>query len=277
MKGTTNWARNQEQGNNWNISNLMGATEMKIATQIEKAKLGRTNGIKNNSPARFLGALVLGAALVAIAATGFTPGQVQAAENRLSVQMEIGEEWFNPVTGEPIGQLPTQVNQRSIGVLASPLRADETAWGLPEENYHLVTGEMIPTPAKNVEVRSFNLGEENYHPVTGEMVSATGNSVEVSSFNLGEENYHPVTGEMIAGAAKSVEVSSFNLGEENYHPVTGEMISTAVEMSDIGAIGLGEEHYHPVSGQLDTNDAIISVSSFGMAEESFHPITGDLV
>ena len=52
----------------------MGAIEMIITTQIERAKLGLTNGIKNNPPAKFLGALVLGAALVAVAATGFTPG-----------------------------------------------------------------------------------------------------------------------------------------------------------------------------------------------------------
>ena len=86
MKGTTNRASNREPGNSWKSSDLMGAIEMIITTQIERAKLGLTNGIKNSPPAKFLGALVLGAALVAVAATGFTPGQVQASENQLSVQ-----------------------------------------------------------------------------------------------------------------------------------------------------------------------------------------------
>jgi len=66
MKGTTSGASNREQGNSWNPIELMGATEMKITTQIERAKLGLTNGIKHNTLAKFLGALVLGAAMVAV-------------------------------------------------------------------------------------------------------------------------------------------------------------------------------------------------------------------
>ena len=44
MKGTTNGASNREQGNSGNPIDLMGATGMKITTQIERAKLGLTNG-----------------------------------------------------------------------------------------------------------------------------------------------------------------------------------------------------------------------------------------
>ena len=127
MKGTTSGASNREQGNSWNPIELMGATEMKITTQIERAKLGLTNGIKHNTLAKFLGALVLGAAMVAVTATGFTPGQVQASENQLSVQTELGEEWFNPVTGEPTGMLPNQIIQRSMGILARPLSIERLA------------------------------------------------------------------------------------------------------------------------------------------------------
>ena len=61
----------------------------------------------------------------------------------MSTQIELGEEWFNPVTGEPIGLLPNQASQRSQGVLASPLSIEsDSSWGLAEENFHPVTGEI---------------------------------------------------------------------------------------------------------------------------------------
>jgi len=216
MKGTTNRASNQQQGTSGIFSNLMGATEMKFTTQIEKAKQGLTKVIENNTPAKFLGALVLGAALVAVAATGMTAGQVQASENQVSTQIEIGEEWFNPVTGEPIGLLPNQVSQRSQGVLASPLTVgSDSSWGLSEEYFHPVTGE------KNTVARisPANLSEEYFHPVTGEKNTVVRSEMRISSINLGEEYFHPVTGEKNTVA----RISAANLAEEYFHPVTGEL------------------------------------------------------
>ena len=196
MKGTTNRASNREQGNISNLIDLTGATEMKITTQIERAKLGLTNGIKNNTLAKFLGALVLGAAMVAVTATGFTPGQVQASENQLSVQTELGEEWFNPVTGEPTGLLPNQIIQRSMGVLARPLSIERLAsWGPGEEYFNPVTGEETSPISGKLDIGSPSLGEEYYHPVSGEL--ETNNAgMNVSSFGMAEENFHPITGEL---------------------------------------------------------------------------------
>jgi len=166
MKGTTNRASNQGTENKGTFSNLMGATEMKI----EQVKLALTKVVENNSPAKFLGALVLGTALVAVAATGMTAGQVQASENQVSTQIDLGEEWFNPVTGEPIGLLPNQVSQRSQGVLASPLNIEsDTSWGLAEENFHPVTGEKNAVARSETRISSVSLGEEYFHPVTGEV------------------------------------------------------------------------------------------------------------
>ena len=166
MKGTTNRASNQGTGNKGTFSNLMGATEMKI----EQVKLALTKVVENNSPAKFLGALVLGTALVAVAATGMTAGQVQASEGQVSTQIDLGEEWFNPVTGEPIGLLPNQVSQRSQGVLASPLNIEsDNSWGLAEENFHPVTGEKNAPARTEMRISSVNLGEEYFHPVTGEV------------------------------------------------------------------------------------------------------------
>ena len=196
MQGTTNRASNREQGNISNLIDLTGATEMKITTQIERAKLGLTNGIKNNTLAKFLGALVLGAAMVAVTATGFTPGQVQASENQLSVQTELGEEWFNPVTGEPTGLLPNQISQRSMGILARPLSIERLAsWGPGEENFHPATGEDTSSISGKLDLGSPSLGEEYYHPVSGEL--ETNNAgMNVSSFGMAEENFHPITGEL---------------------------------------------------------------------------------
>ncbi len=164
MKGTKNRASIQGTGNQGTFSNLMGATEMKI----EQVKLALTKVVENNSPAKFLGALVLGTALVA--ATGMTAGQVQASENQVSTQIELGEEWFNPVTGEPIGLLPNQVSQRSQGVLASPLSIEsDSSWGLAEENFHPVTGEKNAVARTGMRISSVSLGEEYFHPVTGEV------------------------------------------------------------------------------------------------------------
>ncbi len=160
---------------------------MKITTQIDRANVGLTNGIKHNTLAKFLGALVLGAALVAVAATGFTPGQVQGSENQLSVQTELGEEWFNPVTGEPTGLLPDQVTQRSMGVLARPLSVERTPWGLAEENFHPVTGENISEAVGSIQVSSFNLGEEYFNPVTGEETPPVSGKLNIGSPGLGEE------------------------------------------------------------------------------------------
>ena len=172
MKGTTSGASNREQGNSWNPIELMGATEMKNTTQIERAKLGLTNGIKHNTLAKFLGALVLGAAMVAVTATGFTPGQVQAFENQLSVQTELGEEWFNPVTGEPTGLLPNQIIQRSMGILARPLSIERLAsWGPGEEYFNPVTGENVSTEVGSIKVVSFDLGKGDFNPCTGEETS----------------------------------------------------------------------------------------------------------
>ncbi len=222
MKGMTNRASNREQGTNWKFSHLMGATEMKITNQIERAKLGLTNGIKNNTPAKFLGALVLGVALVAVAATGFTPGQVQASENQLSVQTELGEEWFNPVTGEPTGLLPNQIIQRSMGVLARPLSIERLAsWGPGEENFHPVTGENISTAVGSIKVSSFDLGEEYFNPVIGEETSPISGKLDIGSPILGEEYYHPVSGELETDNA-GMNVGSFGMAEENFHPITGE-------------------------------------------------------
>ena len=195
MKGTTSGASNREQGNSWNSIELMGATEMKITTQIERAKLGLTNGIKHNTLAKFLGALVLGAAMVAVTATGFTPGQVQASENQLSVQTELGEEWFNPVTGEPTGMLPNQIIQRSMGILARPLSIERLASKGP--------------------------GEEYFNPVTGEETSPISGKLDIGSPSLGEEYYHPVSGELETDNA-GMNVGSFGMAEENFHPITGE-------------------------------------------------------
>ena len=186
MKGTTNGASNREQGNSWNPIYLMGATEMKITTQIERAKLGLT---------KFLGALVLGAAMVAITATGFTPGQVQASENQLSVQTELGEEWFNPVTGEPTGLLPNQIIQHSMGVLARPLSIERLAsWGPGEEYFNPVTGEETSPISGKLDIGSPSLGEEYYRPVSGELETDNA-GMNVGSFGMAEENFHPITGE----------------------------------------------------------------------------------
>ena len=166
MKGTTNRASNQGTGNKGTFSYLMGATEMKI----EQVKLALTKVVENNTPAKFLGALVLETALVAVAATGMTAGKVQASEGQVSSQIELGEEWFNPVTGEPIGLLPTQVSQRSQGVLASPLSIEgDTSWGLAEEYFHPVTSEKNAVARSEMQISSINLGEEYFHPVTGEV------------------------------------------------------------------------------------------------------------
>ncbi len=195
MKGTTSGASNREQGNSWNPIELMGATEMKITTQIERAKLGLTNGIKHNTLAKFLGALVLGAAMVAVTATGFTPGQVQASENQLSVQTELGEEWFNPVTGEPTGMLPNQIIQRSMGILARPLSIERLAsWGPGEEYFNPVTGEETSPISGKLDIGSPSLGEEYYHPVSGELETDNA-GMNVGSFGMAEENFHPITGE----------------------------------------------------------------------------------
>lgn len=195
MKGTTSGASNREQGNSWNPIELMGATEMKITTQIERAKLGLTNGIKHNTLAKFLGALVLGAAMVAVTATGFTPGQVQASENQLSVQTELGEEWFNPVTGEPTGMLPNQIIQRSMGILARPLSIERLAsWGPGEEYFNPVTGEETSPISGKLDIGSPSLGEEYYHPVSGKLETDNA-GMNVGSFGMAEENFHPITGE----------------------------------------------------------------------------------
>ena len=116
--------------------------------------------IKHNTLAKFLGALVLGAAMVAVTAPGFTPGQVQASENQLSVQTELGEEWFNPVTGESTGLLPKQIIPRSMGILARPLSIERLAsWGPGEENFHSVTGENISEAVGSIKVSSFDLAK----------------------------------------------------------------------------------------------------------------------
>ena len=222
MKGTTNGASNREQGNSGNPIDLMGATGMKITTQIKRAKLGLTNGIKHNTLAKFLGALVLGAAMVAVTAPGFTPGQVQASENQLSVQTELGEEWFNPVTGEPTGMLPNQIIQRSMGILARPLSIERLAsWGPGEENFHSVTGENISEAVGSIKVSSFDLGEEYFNPVTGEETSPISGKLDIGSPSLGEEYYHPVSGKLETDNA-GMNVGSFGMAEENFHPITGE-------------------------------------------------------
>ncbi len=195
MKGTTNGASNREQGNSGNPIDLMGATGMKITTQIKRAKLGLTNGIKHNTLAKFLGALVLGAAMVAVTAPGFTPGQVQASENQLSVQTELGEEWFNPVTGESTGLLPNQIIPRSMGILARPLSIERLAsWGPGEEYFNPVTGEETSPISGKLDIGSPSLGEEYYHPVSGELETDNA-GMNVGSFGMAEENFHPITGE----------------------------------------------------------------------------------
>ena len=195
MKGTTSGASNREQGNSWNPIELMGATEMKITTQIERAKLGLTNGINHNTLAKFLGALVLGATMVAVTATGFTPGQVQASENQLSVQTELGEEWFNPVTCEPTGLLPNQITQRSVSVLARSLSIERLAsWGPGEEYFNPVTGEETSPISGKLDIGSPSLGEEYYHPVSGKLETDNA-GMNVGSFGMAEENFHPITGE----------------------------------------------------------------------------------
>ncbi|MBQ12676.1 MAG: hypothetical protein CMJ45_14145 [Planctomyces sp.] len=260
MKTTTNSTSNQDNGANGIFINLKGATEMTIATQIKKGKLGITNLVNNNTPARFLGALVLGAAMVAAAATGWVPGQVQASGNVVTNQTELGEEWFHPVTGEPIGPLPGQVSQRSQGVLASPsIIGSVYSWGPAEENFHPVTGVRISVAVENLEVNSANLGEEYFHPVTGQpntgmqskMAVSVADRITVSDSNLGEEYFHPVTGQPNTGIQGKMAVSGFGPAEENFHPVTGEMVISVADSITASESNLGEEYFHPVTGELE--------------------------
>ncbi len=219
--------------------------------KIEQVKLALTKVVENNSPAKFLGALVLGTALVAVAATGMTAGQVQASENQVSTQIELGEECLNPVTGEPIGLLPNQVSQRSQGVLASPLSIEsDSSWGLAEENFHPVTGEKNVATRTEMQISSINLGEEYFHPVTGEKNAVARSEMHVSNVNLGEEYFHPVTGENNAVARTEMQISSTTLGEEYFHPVTGEKNAEARTEMQISAVNLGEEYFHPVTGKV---------------------------
>ena len=192
MKAPATGTSNQAQGAQGKFSILKGVTEMKLTMQIEKVKLGLTKGIRNNIPAKLLGALVLGAALVAVSATGLVAGQAEASETK-QIQTGLGEEWFHPVTGEPIGPLP-KVIERSQGVLASPLSFGLFSWGPAEENFHPVTGELS-VAAEMMEIGAISPGEEYFHPVTGQR--ATGIvGMALNGFGMAEEHYHPVTGDL---------------------------------------------------------------------------------
>ena len=206
MKATNTGTSSQPPRAHQGDSNLKGAAKMKLTMQIEKAKQGLTNRIRNHTPAKLLGALVLGATLVTVSATILVAGQPEASDQ--PSQMALGEEWFHPVTGEPIGLLLNQQNQvlvtqRSQGVRASPLIIGLGNWSPGEEYFHPVTGK------NNVAARQ------------------TMSTIEVSGFGLGEEYFHPVTGANNAGAREMtapMQVSGFGLGEEYFHPVTSSAL-----------------------------------------------------
>ena len=116
----------------------------------------------------------------------------------MSTQIELGEEWFNPVTGEPVGLLPNQLSQRSQGVLASPLSIEGgSSWDLAEENFHPVTGEKNAVAHTGMKISSVNLGEEYFHPVSGEKNAVARTGMLISGFGLPEANFHPVTCEAL--------------------------------------------------------------------------------
>ena len=94
---------------------------MRLTTQIEKVRHGLTDGIRNHTPVKILGALVPGAALVTVSATVWAAEQPEASNQ--PIQMALGEEWFHPVTGE-----------NNVGV---------AGFGLGDEYFHPVTGDSL--------------------------------------------------------------------------------------------------------------------------------------
>ena len=76
--------------------------------KIEQVKLALTKVVENNTPAKFLGALVLRTALVAVAATGMTAGQVQASENQVSTQIDSGKSGSTRSPANRSGFFPTK-------------------------------------------------------------------------------------------------------------------------------------------------------------------------
>ena len=91
MKATNTGTSSQPPRAHQGDSNLKGAAKMKLTMQIEKAKQGLTNRIRNHTPAKLLGALVLGATLVTVSATILVAGQPEASDQ--PSQMALGEEW----------------------------------------------------------------------------------------------------------------------------------------------------------------------------------------
>ena len=66
----------------------------------------------------------------------------------------LGEEYFNPVTGEETSPVSGKLD------IGSP--------SLGEEYYHPVSGELETNNA-GMNVSSFGMAEENFHPITGEL------------------------------------------------------------------------------------------------------------
>ncbi len=89
MKATNTGTSSQPPRAHQGDSNLKGAAKMKLTMQIEKAKQGLTNRIRNHTPAKLLGALVLGATLVTVSATILVAGQPEPSDP--PSQMALGE------------------------------------------------------------------------------------------------------------------------------------------------------------------------------------------
>ena len=130
---------------------------VQISREREEVQEDSMKSIENSTrkgSMKLLGALVL--AGFAAMAWAFAPAFPAAAplladeyRSGLTTEMSLGEEWFHPITGQPVAPLPQGiVFDDGIG------------------SYVQTTASVAP-----VSTQEF-LGEEWFHPITGQMIVA---------------------------------------------------------------------------------------------------------
>ena len=138
MKAHTGNPGLQHQETLRNSSRIKEIFEMKIASQIESAKVSLRQGLQITVPAKLLGGLALSAVLMGATVLSFSPAYADEPESSLVREQVIHPEDdpFGTITGYKDARMRTSTQG---GVLGAPLLS-ATVVDLEDDPFGTVTG-----------------------------------------------------------------------------------------------------------------------------------------
>ena len=127
------------------ILKLKEEIEMKLATRMTDINTWLTKGLSPRTPVKLLGGFLVGALLMTAAATG-TVTAAPYVGSECAQETIFGEEWYDPISGEPVVELPCgQAHDDNVGLsITGEQRADSARGGMLAAPLPIEEAELLP-------------------------------------------------------------------------------------------------------------------------------------